>query len=137
MRRVSGSEGGGFICINTVSSQCRLSFQAFVAAPTMKCVCPPKAYTHSGFPHLREEEEEEQEQEEKVAGASLSGVRARQQEENKAYSARCTQRGPGTGCCVSLATPLSSTLRHAQLHSHTKAPFVSFHILAFSLSPIN
>lgn len=48
---------GGIVCINTVSSQRRVSFQAFVAAPTMKCVCPPKPYTHSGgFPDLREAE---------------------------------------------------------------------------------
>ncbi len=49
--------GGGIVCINTVSSQCRVSFQAFVAAPTMKCVCPQKPYTYSGgFPDLRETE---------------------------------------------------------------------------------
>lgn len=48
---------GGIVCINTVSSQRRVSFQAFVAAPTMKCVCPQKPYTHSGgFPDLREAE---------------------------------------------------------------------------------
>lgn len=56
-RESQKQRGGGIVCINTVSSQCRVSFQAFVAAPTMKCVCPQKPYTHSGgFPDLRETE---------------------------------------------------------------------------------
>lgn len=56
-RESQKQRGGGIVCINTVSSQCRVSFQAFVAAPTMKCVCPQKPYTHSGgFPNLRETE---------------------------------------------------------------------------------
>lgn len=56
-RESKKQRGGGIVCINTVSSQCRVSFQAFVAAPTMKCVCPQKPYTHSGgFPDLRETE---------------------------------------------------------------------------------
>ena len=58
MKRDSQKQwGGSIVCINTVSSQCRVSFQAFVAAPTMKCVHPQKPYTHSGgFPDLREAE---------------------------------------------------------------------------------
>lgn len=56
-RESQKQRGGGIVCINTVSSQCRVSFQAFVAAPTMKCVCPQKPYTHSGgIPDLRETE---------------------------------------------------------------------------------
>lgn len=52
---------GCIVCFNTVSSQCPVSFQAFVAAPTMKCVCPQKPYTHSGgFPDLRDREEEKE-----------------------------------------------------------------------------
>lgn len=71
-----------------MSTQCRVSFQAFVAAPTMKCVCPQKPYTHSGFPHLREEEEEKDYEKERSGQCLLSGLPARKdgEPENKAYS---------------------------------------------------
>lgn len=66
-------------------------------APTMKCVCPQKPYTHSGgFPDLREteeEEEEEKEQEKECGGqCSLAGRAARKEGEpgNMAYSPGCT-----------------------------------------------
>lgn len=49
------SEGFCIVCINTVSSQWLVSFQAFVRVPSMKCVCPQKPYTHTGgFPDLFE-----------------------------------------------------------------------------------
>lgn len=85
--------GGGIVWINTVSSQCRVSFQAFVAAPTMKCVCPQKPYTHSGgFPDLREKEEEKEQEREGSGQCSLSGRPARAEGEpgNMPYSPGCT-----------------------------------------------
>lgn len=90
--------GGGIVCINTVSSQCRVSFQAFVAAPTMKCVCPQKPYTHSGgFPDLRETERRRKrrrrsKQKECTGQCSLSG-RAGQPERR----ARAREHGLFTG----------------------------------------
>lgn len=104
-RESQKQRGGGIVCINTVSSQCRVSFQAFVAAPTMKCVCPQKPYTHSGgFPDLRETERrrrEEKEQEKECSGqCSLSG-RASQKRgrarEHALFTGLHSQRGPGIG----------------------------------------
>lgn len=90
--------GGGIVCINTVSSQCRVSFQAFVAAPTMKCVCPQKPYTHSGgFPDLRETERRRKRRRRSrkknlYGQRSLSDRPARKEGEpgNTAYSPGCT-----------------------------------------------
>lgn len=119
-----------------MSSQCRVSFQAFVAAPTMKCVCPPKTiYPLRVSPPQRggggERARERAEWPElTIKLTSQKGRRAREQ---GLFTGLHTQQGPGTGRYVSLATPLSSTLRHAQLHFHSEAPFVSFQILAFSL----
>lgn len=96
-RESQKQRGGGIVCINTVSSQCRVSFQAFVAAPTMKCVCPQKPYTHSGgFPDLRETERRRRRRRSRrksaVGQCSLSGRPARKEGEpgNMAYSPGCT-----------------------------------------------
>lgn len=56
-----------------MSSQCRVSFQAFVVAPTMKCFCPKKPYTHSGgFPDLRETEKRRRSRRKSAVGTAHS-----------------------------------------------------------------
>lgn len=104
--------GGGIVCINTVSSQCRVSFQAFVAAPTMKCVCPQKPYTHSGgFPDLRETERRRKRRRRsrrksalanahsQAGQASQKGGRERAREHGL-FTGLHSQQGPGKGCNV-------------------------------------
>ena len=58
----------------------------------MKFACPQKPYTHSGFPHLREEQKRGEEKRKSSGQYLLSGLAARKdgEPENKAYSPSCT-----------------------------------------------
>lgn len=106
-RESQKQRGGGIVCINTVSSQCRVSFQAFVAAPTMKCVCPQKPYTRSGgFPDLRETERRRKRWRRSRRKSAVANAHSQAgQPERRERARECgffaglhSQRGPGKGC---------------------------------------
>lgn len=102
------------------------------------CLSPKNHIPTQGFPTSERRRQRKSKRKSTVASAYYQAYqpeRTRSQRTRLIHRATHTQQGPGTGRYVSLATPLSSTLRHAQLHFHSEAPFVSFQILAFSLSP--